>query len=92
MAAQSTRIAAVAVIVEKDESREAVNRMIQEYADYVVGRLGIPYRKRGVSVIVLVVDASTDVVGALTGKLGRLDGVSAKTVFSKKEFLPEGDD
>ncbi len=81
-----TRIAAVSIIVEKEGAREEVNRLLQEYASYVVGRLGIPYRKRDLSVIVVVLDAPTDVVSALTGKLGTLAGVSARTVYSKKEF------
>jgi len=83
---ETTRIAAVSVIVEKEGARDEVNRIVQEYASYVVGRLGIPYRKRNVSVIVLVLDAPTDVVSALTGKLGTLSGVSARNVYSKKEF------
>ncbi len=83
---KTTRIAAVSIIVEKEGLREEVNRLLQEYSCYVIGRLGIPYRKRELSVIVVVLDAPTDVVSALTGKLGTLAGVSAKTVYSKKEF------
>ena len=83
---KTTRIAAVSIIVEKEGLREEVNRLLQEYSSYVIGRLGIPYRKRELSVIVVVLDAPTDVVSALTGKLGTLVGVSAKTVYSKKEF------
>jgi len=83
---ETTRIAAVSIIVEREGAREEVNRLVQEYASYVVGRLGIPYRKRNVGVIVVVLDAPTDVVSALTGKLGTLVGVSARSVYSKKEF------
>lgn len=82
----TTRIAVVSIIVEKEGLREDVNRLLQEYSQHIVGRLGIPYRKRELSVIVVVVDAPTDAVSALTGKLGLLNGVSAKTIFSKNEF------
>ena len=85
----TTRIAVISIIVEKEGLREDVNRLLQEYSQHIVGRLGIPYRKRELSVIVVVVDAPTDAVSALTGKLGLLNGVSAKTIFSKNEFLVE---
>lgn len=85
----TTRIAVVSIIVEKEGLREDVNRLLQEYSQHIVGRLGIPYRKRELSVIVVVVDAPTDAVSALTGKLGLLNGVSAKTIFSKNEFPVE---
>ncbi|MBR4751938.1 MAG: iron-only hydrogenase system regulator [Thermoguttaceae bacterium] len=85
----TTRIAVISIIVEKEGLREDVNRLLQEYSQHIVGRLGIPYRKRELSVIVVVVDAPTDAVSALTGKLGLLNGVSAKTIFSKNEFPVE---
>ena len=82
----TTRIAVVSIIVEKDGAREKVNFLLQEYSQYIIGRLGIPYRRRELSVIVVVVDAPTDAISALTGKLGLLSGVNARTIFSKKEF------
>ena len=78
------RIAAVSVIVEDPESVEALNSILHGYSAYVIGRMGIPYREKGVSVICLVLDAPTDTVNALTGKLGRLNGITARAVYSQK--------
>jgi putative iron-only hydrogenase system regulator len=74
------RIAAVSILVEGSDSVETLNAILHDYAPYVLGRLGIPYREKGLSVICLVLDAPMDVINALTGKLGRLPGVSAKAV------------
>ncbi|MBR4474277.1 MAG: iron-only hydrogenase system regulator [Oscillospiraceae bacterium] len=79
-----TRIAAVSVIVEAPESVEALNGILHDYSACVIGRMGIPYREKGVSVICLVLDAPTDTVNALTGKLGRLSGVTARAIYSQK--------
>ena len=78
------RIAAVSVIVEDPESVEALNGILHGYSAYVIGRMGIPYREKDVSVICLVLDAPTDAVNALTGKLGRLNGITARAVYSQK--------
>ena len=78
-----TRVAIVAIIVENKESVTAVNALLHEHADGIIGRMGLPYRQRGMSVISVVMDAPHDVISALSGKIGRLDGVSAKTVYSK---------
>ncbi|MBQ3380198.1 MAG: iron-only hydrogenase system regulator [Oscillospiraceae bacterium] len=78
------RIAAVSVIVEEPESVEALNGVLHDYSACVIGRMGIPYREKGVNVICLVLDAPTDTVNALTGKLGRLQGVNARAVCSQK--------
>ena len=74
------RIAAVSILVEGPDSVETLNAILHDYAPYILGRLGIPYREKGLSVICLVLDAPMDVINALTGKLGRLPGVSAKAV------------
>lgn len=74
------RIAAVSILVEGPDSVETLNAILHDYAPYVLGRLGIPYREKGLSVICLVLDAPMDTINALTGKLGRLPGVSAKAV------------
>ena len=79
-----TRIAAVSVIVENPESVEALNGILHEYSAFVIGRMGIPYREKEVSVICLALDAPTDTVNALTGKLGRLPGVTARAIYSQK--------
>lgn len=78
-----TRIAAISILVEAPEAVETVNALLHDYAPYVLGRLGIPYREKGISVICLVLDAPMDVINALSGKLGRLPGVSAKAVTPK---------
>ena len=78
-----TRIAALAILVEEPESVEKLNALLHDYAPYVLGRMGIPNREKGVNVICLVLDAPMDVINALNGKLGRLPGVSAKTVYTK---------
>ena len=78
------RIAAVSVIVEEPESVEALNGILHDYSACVIGRMGSPYREKGVNVICLVLDAPTDTVNALTGKLGRLPGVTARAVCSQK--------
>ncbi|MDE6388880.1 MAG: iron-only hydrogenase system regulator [Lachnospiraceae bacterium] len=78
----NTRIALIGIIVEKEASVEQLNRLLHEYGDYVIGRMGIPYRKRNVNIISVAVDAPQDVISAMSGKIGRLDGISAKTVYS----------
>lgn len=78
-----TRIAVIAIIVEERESAEKVNALLHEYADYVVGRMGVPYQPKGVSIISVILDAPQNAISALTGKLGMLPGISSKTVYSK---------
>ena len=77
------RIALLGIIVEKKEVTDRLNDILHEYADYVVGRMGIPYRERGISIISVVLDAPESTVSALSGKLGMLEGVSVKAVYSK---------
>ena len=78
-----TRLANIAIIVEKEESVERLNQILHKYGSYIIGRMGIPYRQRGISIISVAIDAPLDIINALTGKIGRLAGVSAKTVYSK---------
>ena len=77
------RVAVLTVLIEDLESAELVNDLLHEYGQYIIGRMGIPYRKRSVSVICVVLDAPQPEVSALSGRIGRLPGVSAKTVFTK---------
>ena len=77
------RVAIVGIIVENKNSIETLNSILHDYADYIIGRMGIPYRQKGISVLSVVMDAPAEAVNALTGKLGMLEGVSAKTLFSK---------
>lgn len=78
------RIAVLAIIINELESSENVNIVLHEYSEIIIGRMGIPYRERGVSVISVVVDADTDTISAVTGRLGKISGVSVKAAISKK--------
>ena len=78
-----TRIAAISILVEAPEAVETVNALLHDYAPHILGRMGIPYREKGVSIICLAMDAPLDIINALSGKLGRLPGVSAKAVYSR---------
>ena len=77
-----TRVAVISIIVENGEMVETLNSILHEYGEYIIGRMGIPYRERGVSIISIALDAPQDEINALSGKIGRLDGVSAKTIYS----------
>lgn len=77
-----TRIAVMSIIVENPASVERLNALLHEYGEFIIGRMGIPYRKRNVSVISIALDAPQDTISALAGKVGTLQGVSAKTAFS----------
>ena len=80
---QETRLAVIAIIVEEAESVTAMNGLLHEYSSYIIGRMGIPYPARKISLISVAIDAPADEINALTGKLGRLSGVTVKTAFSK---------
>ena len=79
-----TRLSVISIIIEDRSSVGQVNALLTEYGDYIIGRLGVPYREKGVSVISVVIDAPQDATSALSGKLGMLSGVSSKTVTAKK--------
>lgn len=78
-----TRVAIIAIMVENPESVAKVNDTLHAYAEYIVGRMGIPYRERKMSIISVVIDAPHDTISALSGKLGRVDGVNSQTLYSK---------
>ena len=84
-----TRISLIGIVMEKKEAVGKLNNILHDYSEYIVGRMGIPYHQRNISVISIVVDASTNVISSLSGKLGMIDGVSIKTVYSK---LPKGEE
>lgn len=79
-----TRIAAVSILVEDPASVEDLNGILHDYAPYILGRMGLPNREKGVNIISLALDAPLDAINAMTGKLGRLSGVSAKAVYTQK--------
>ncbi len=78
----AARVALIGIIVENRDSAEALNAILHEFGQYIVGRMGIPYRERNVSIISVAIDAPQDVINTLSGKIGQLPGVTAKTVFS----------
>lgn len=84
-----TRIAVIAIIVENRDSAEEINQLLHAYGEYIVGRMGVPYRAKNVSVISVILDAPQDQISALSGKLGMLPGVSSKTVYSKEQKSKE---
>ena len=77
-----TRVALIGIIVENMDSTPELNKLLHEYGSYIIGRMGIPYRDKGISIISIAIDAPQDVINALSGKIGRLDGITAKTVYS----------
>ncbi len=79
-----TRVALIGIIVENPQAVEKINEILHEYADYIIGRMGIPYKKKGISIISITLDATNDVISALSGKLGAISGVSSKTIYSNK--------
>ena len=70
------------IVVENTDSVERLNTLLHEYGSYIIGRMGIPYRARNINIVSIAIDAPQDKINALSGKIGRLDGVSAKTVYS----------
>lgn len=77
------RVALLGVIVENADSTEAMNHILHEYKEYVIGRMGLPYKERQVNIISVVLDAPGDVISSLSGKLGMLNGITCKAVYSK---------
>lgn len=82
MESQETRVAVMSIIVENGDSAETINAILHDYGQYIIGRMGIPYRQRGINIISIAIDAPQDVISALSGKIGKLPGVSVKTAFS----------
>lgn len=77
-----TRVAVIGIVVEKDESVGKLNEILHAYSTYIIGRMGIPYRERGINIVSIAIDAPQDTINALTGKIGKLDGISVKTAYS----------
>ena len=78
-----TRIALIGIIVEDTDDIEKLNNILHEYGQYIIGRMGIPYRQKNINVISVVIDATNDVISSLSGKLGMIEGINVKTVYSK---------
>lgn len=79
-----TRIAIIGIIIEKLDSVDALNDLLHHYGQYIIGRMGIPYRQKQVNVISIAIDAPQDTINALSGKIGRLKGINSKTIYSNK--------
>ena len=77
-----TRVAIIGIIVENNAVICDIQNLLSEYSDYIIGRMGIPYKQKDVRIISVVLDAPVDTINALTGKIGNIDGVNAKTVYS----------
>lgn len=82
-AGEGTRIAVIGIIIEDKSVASAVNDILHQYNQYIIGRMGLPYEKKQVSIISIILDAPADAISAVSGKLGRLQGVSSKALYSK---------
>jgi putative iron-only hydrogenase system regulator len=80
---EETRIAIIAIVVEKGDAVASMNETLHEYAKYIIGRMGIPYHKKNISLISVAIDAPNDVISALCGKLGNINGLNVKAAYSK---------
>ena len=80
----ATRVAVISIIVEDIEAAENINILLHQYRQYVIGRMGVPYAPKKISIISVAVDGPMDAISALSGKLGAIEGVSTKTIYSKK--------
>lgn len=78
----NTRVAVMSIIVENSETVETLNSILHEYGEYIIGRMGVPYRARKINIISIAIDAPQDMISTLAGKVGNLPGVSVKTAFS----------
>ena len=77
-----TRVAVMSIIVEQTETVDALNALLHDYGDYIIGRMGIPYRPKGINIISIALDAPQDTISALAGKIGNLSGISVKTALA----------
>lgn len=80
-----TRVAVLAIIVQNSASVSALNDLLHQYGQHIIGRMGVPYPQKGVNIISVAMDAPADTISALSGKIGRLDGITAKTVYAPLE-------
>ena len=78
-----TRVAVISIIVTESDRVEILNDLLHEYASYIIGRMGIPYKEKGISIISIAIDAPMDAINSLSGALGRLDGINAKVTYAK---------
>ncbi|MBE6631704.1 MAG: iron-only hydrogenase system regulator [Ruminococcaceae bacterium] len=77
-----TRVAIMGIIVEKTDSVLKLNELLHEYGVYIIGRMGIPYKEKGINIVSVAIDAPQDIISSLSGKIGNIDGISVKTAYS----------
>lgn len=77
-----TRVAVMSIIVEKGETVEQLNQILHSYGEFIIGRMGIPYRQRNINIISIAIDAPQNIISTIAGKIGKLEGISVKTAFS----------
>ena len=87
MEKEDTRVAVLAIIVKDPDSVARLNDLLHQYGKHIIGRMGVPYHQRGVNIISVAMDAPADVISALSGKIGRLPGITAKTVYAPEDAL-----
>ena len=85
MTDSQTRIALIGIIVSNHDSVDQLNHLLSQYGKYIIGRMGIPYREKGISIISISMDAPADAISALSGKIGMLPGISSKTIYAKEK-------
>ncbi len=83
------RVAVIGIIVENSDAVGPLNDLLHAYAPYIIGRMGIPHKARSLNIISIIVDAPQDIISALSGKIGRLQGITAKTAYSAHKFEQE---
>lgn len=79
---KNTRVAVMGIIVENTDSTESLNAILHEYGNFIIGRMGVPYREKNISIVSIALDAPQDVISALSGKIGKIPGISVKTAYS----------
>ena len=91
MGQMETRIAVIGIIVEDKDKADQVNALLHQYGKFIIGRMGLPYEKKQVNIISVVLDAPSDIISALSGKLGKLPGVSSKALYTKALYTKAGE-
>lgn len=81
-----TRVAVMGIIVENTDSVEQLNALLHDYSAYIIGRMGIPYREKGISIVSIAIDAPQDTISTLAGRIGKLPGIGVKTAYSNKIY------
>ena len=81
-----TRVAVMGIIVENMDAVESLNKVLHDFGEYIIGRMGVPYRQKNINIVSIAIDAPQDVISAMTGKIGNIKGISVKTAFSNMIF------